>query len=144
MNAHITMQREVLTAPPVLGLCSREIIENMFEFITCAGCVNWAEIIFRQTRCQTSLQMCVVTDFTFTGVAFVICHVDFLITQCARTEQCPHKFYSRAKCVSAIRSYTLWSLWRELGASWLQRRKRLHCIRQAEEEIHLADRTASY
>lgn len=46
----------------------------------------------------------------------MICHIEFLITRCARTEQSP-RFYSCAKYVSAIRSYTLWGLRRELNSS---------------------------
>lgn len=42
----------------------------------------------------------------------MICQVEFLITRCAGTEQRPQKFYSSAKRVSAIRSYTLWGLLR--------------------------------
>lgn len=47
----------------------------------------------------------------------MIGHVAFLISRCARTEQCPQKFYSCAKPVSAIRSYTLWSFRHELNSA---------------------------
>lgn len=109
----ITMQREALTAPShfrpkyvlIHHLCRvcwliRNHLKTRHFKILSNLCPNLWWLIF-----------------TFTGVAFVICHVAFLISRCARTEQSPQKFYSCAKPVSAIRSYTLWSFRHELNSA---------------------------